>query len=158
VTRDPQAAAIGIRLRARFAQAKNELALEIAANLAKSCPVDTGHAKRNFIPSVTTPFVGEATGRAEYDTGVVQVLGATLAEPVFVANNVPYLKFLIGGSSDQQPPGWDVAAIDEAVATMQARYDGIKIDVSRRSEVVSARGGGAAENLASAYSPFGGDE
>lgn len=144
---DPQVAAIEARLLAAIAEARNALALEITANLQDRCPVDTGHARANFVPSLAAPFAGEAQDGGAQAAGVAQVLGAKLSDDVFVANNVPYIGRLIGGSSSQAPAGWDVEAIDQAVQTIQSRYDALQIEVSdggaSASATIKARGQGA---------------
>ncbi len=161
MTLDPDAEAIGDTLRAMFAKASAELVLEINANLVEACPVDTGNARANFVPSVAAAFDGsiQATGQvstgAEQQAGISAVLGYRFGQgDLFITNHVPYIGRLIGGYSDQAPAGWDLVAIDAAVKTIQDRYDMLRIDVSSSLEI-SARGAYAAENVASAYSPFG---
>jgi len=157
VARDPQVSAIGVRLRAGIAGTVKELALEITANLIEACPVDTGHARRNFIPAIGEPFDGEDDGAAQL-TGQAQVLGYQLVDgDIHITNNVPYIGALLAGHSAQAPVGWDLAAVDKAVADVQTRHDGTSIDVSS-SAVASERGAPAAAGLAGAYSPFWGDE
>lgn len=154
---DRQATETAGSLAALIGDAVKALTLEVTANLKAGCPVDTGHARANIIPSIGQPFELEAEGTAAQERGEALVLSYTLDQgDVIVTNNVPYWGPLIGGHSDQAPPGWDVAAIDQAVATVQQEYD-VQIDVGR-SQAVSARGAGAAAGLASAYSPFGGDD
>lgn len=154
---DPQAIRVGANLRGLLGQIKAELCLEIAANLREACPVDTGHARANILPSVDQPYEGEVDGGGAYDAAVIAIVGAAPEAELYVTNNVPYWPRLIGGSSTQAPPGFDLVAIDTAVQTVEQRYAGLSIDVSG-SEVVSARGAGAAGGIAAAYSPFGGEE
>lgn len=154
---DPQAIRAGANLRAQLAAVKAELALEIVAKLREACPVDTGHARMNILPSVDQPYAGEVDGGAVYDAQVVAVISAPPEAPLYVTNNVPYWHRLIVGSSQQAPAGFDLAAIDAAVAIVEARHEGLSIDVTG-SDVISARGAGAAAGLAAAYSPLGGDE
>lgn len=126
---DSQAADIGARLRAELNAVKNALAMEITANLVEACPVDTGNARANFVPTIDSPFEGEG-GAGAREAGVAAVLGSQVTDDVYVSNNVPYLKFLIGGSSSQAAAGWDLVAIDTAVQTIQGQYDGVQIDVT----------------------------
>lgn len=156
MARDPQANAIGARLRAELAKVASALTLEVTAELVETCPVDTSHARSNFVPSIGDAATGEDDGAAQ-QAGIAAVLGYRLGPPLHISNNVPYLGRLIGGSSSQQPPGWDVAAIDRGIQTIQSQYDSVQIDVSNSGEV-SVRGASPAGNMASAYSPFGGDE
>jgi hypothetical protein len=131
VATDPQVAAIAARLRAEAAEAAKTLVLEIDANLRAATPVDTGHARANWVPSVGEAFAAEAAGSAAHDAGVAQVLSFKLGDgDLYETNNVPYIGRLIGGSSSQAPAGWDLAAVDQAQQTVQARYDGLQIDVT----------------------------
>lgn len=121
---------VGDRLRAAIlVEARSALALELDAELRKRTPVDTGHARANWIPSVGVPADGEG-GSAAHAAGVAAVLAAGPNEDMFVTNNVPYIDRLIAGSSTQAPAGWDLEAVDTAVASVQARYNALDIDVT----------------------------
>lgn len=145
---------IADNLEALASEALAALCLEIAANLTEACPVDTGHARRNFVPSIGQPHDGEDEGQAQAQ-GQAEVAAYRVAMgDLYVTNNVPYLPNLIMGSSSQQPAGWDLIAIDKAVQDVQARYGGLTLDVSVSSSVMD-RGGFAAGNVADAFSPFG---
>lgn len=134
-----------------------DLTLEVAANLTQDAPVDTGHFRRNFVPSIGQPHEGEDDGEAAA-MGTAAMLSYQIGSgDTFVANNVPYGRYLVLGSSSQAPAGWDLAAVDRAVATIQARYDGLRLDVTASVDA-SLRGAGAAAGMVAAYSPFGGDE
>lgn len=146
---------IGERLRKHIEQIFKALTLEIDRELRKATPVDTGHARANWVPSVGAPHVGEVAtvrvgstiGSSAHAAGVASVLSFKLGDgALWVSNAVPYLQTLNYGWSDQAPPLWIEAAIDRAVATIQARYN-VKIDIDRP----------VGEGLASAYSPFGDD-
>lgn len=132
------------------------LTLEVTANLTAAAPVKTGHVRRNFVPSVATPHDGEDDGAAQQQ-GQAEVLSYRIGQgDLYVTNNVDYLQYLILGSSDQQPAGWDLASVDQAVETIRQQYD-VTIDVTSSVDV-SARGAGAAKGLAGAFSPFGDEE
>lgn len=121
-------------------------------------PVDTGHARANWIPSVGEPFAGEVPGvsSSAHDAGVAAVLGYKLGDgPAWVTNNVPYILVLNDGWSDQQPAGFIERAIDEALAEAREKF-GADIDVTAGTP--SQLGAEIAGNVASAYSPFGGDD
>lgn len=148
-----QADAIRQNLETLIGGAAKALTLEVTANLIRDCPVKTGHARRNFVPSVGEPHEGEDDGQAQR-TGEAEVLQYRIGDgPLHVANNVPYMGRLILGSSDQAAPGWDLVAVDQAVATVQELYS-VTIDVTSSADV-SSRGARAAEGLAGAFSPFG---
>lgn len=151
-----QADDVGALLMAAASDAVKALVFEVQANLIAAAPVDTGHVRRNFVQSIGAPFEGEGDGEAQV-AGQAEMLSYKISDgDTFVSNNVGYLQYLILGSSSQAPAGWDLAAVDQAVATIQAQYDGIQLDVTSSSDV-SARGAGAAAGLADTFAP-GGDE
>ena len=145
-----QADRIGERLRKHIEQIFKALCLEIDKELRKATPVDTGHARANWVPSVGSPHVGDlesAAAAMAHAAGVAGVLRFKLGDgALWVSNGVDYVAILNYGTSDQAPAMWIEAAIDRAVATIQARYS-VKIDIDRP----------VGEGLASAYNPLGDD-
>ncbi len=120
-------------------------------------PVDTGHARANWVPSVGAPFAVEVPGisSTEHDAGVAAVLGYKLGDgPTWITNNVPYILALNDGWSSQQPAGFIERAIDETLAEARERFG----DINVTAGTVGQLGGEIAGNLAGAYSPFGGDD
>lgn len=148
-----QAVAIRQNLETLIGGAAKALTLEVCANLVRDCPVKTGHARRNFVPSVGEPHEGEDDGQAQR-AGEAEVLQYRIGDgPLHVSNSVPYIDRLVLGSSVQAPAGWDLQAVDQAVATVQELYN-VTLDVSSSADV-AARGAAAAQGLAGAFSPFG---
>lgn len=142
-----QARAIGDRLKRHIESIFKALTLEIDKELRKSTPVDTGHARANWVPSVGSPHVAVVEGLAAHAAGVGRVLRFKLGDgSLWVSNAVEYVQILNYGTSSQAPPLWIEAAVDRAVATIQQRYN-VKIDIDRP----------VGEGLASAYSPFADD-
>lgn len=161
-----QVIALEKSLRAETAKACRELVLEIDAELRKSpgeggTPVQTGHARANWVPSIGAPFVGEVSGAATHDAAVVSLMRYVLEQgSLWVSNNVPYINMLNLGHSKQAPSGFVEAAIDRALATVQGRHDRLKLDLKTTGAGTFSdfAGGSAAGNVASAYSPFGGGD
>ncbi len=155
-----QSAAIGDRLRAELATASKALILEIDKELRKrgtGTPVDTGHARANWVPSIGAQHAGVVEGDAAHEAGVASVLGFKLEDgSLFVSNGVPYINRLNYGHSKQAPAMFIEACVDRALTKIQTRYAG-KMDIAA-SAVRSQIGAAGAENMASAYSPFGGDD
>ncbi len=118
-----QSAAHGDAMRKAVATAAKALILEIDAELRKSTPVDTGHARANWVPSVGTPHSGTDSGSA-HATGVAAVVGYELGPPLFESNNVDYISRLNYGHSKQAPALFVESAVERAQATMQARLAG----------------------------------
>lgn len=150
------AAEIRKNLEAALAGAAKALALEVTAELTKACPVDTGHARRNFVPSIGAPSEDDDEGGAQ-QAGMVAVASYQIGDgDLYVTNNVPYIDRLILGSSQQAPAGWDLVAVDTAMQTVQQQWN-VRIDVTSGADV-SARNAQAAAGVAAAFSPLGGEE
>lgn len=119
-------------------------------------PVDTGHARANWVPSIGSPFGGSVAGTSssEHDAGVAAVLGYKLGDgPAWVTNNVPYILILNDGHSSQQPAGFIERAIDETLDEAREKFGEINVAAGTKGQL----GGQMAGNIASAYSPFGDD-
>jgi hypothetical protein len=152
---------------ARVERATKAVALGIDANLRRSpsrggTPVDTGHARASWVPSVGAPASIEPAGssNAEHDAGVQAVLRFKLGDgAIYVATNAGYVRRLNLGSSDQAPAGWIEGSIDKAKADVASGH-GVELDIrtTGAGTFSDEAGGYGADNMASAYSPFGGDE
>jgi hypothetical protein len=167
-------ARIGDSLRKKIASAAKALVLEIDKNLRKVTPVDTGHARANWVPSVGTPHETEVestskVGSAEHSAGVTKVLAYKLEQgALYVSNNVPYIRTLNYGHSKQAPAAFIEFAVDQALRTVKAdlaqylNTEGLLAANSMSAfatlDKVGGFGAQGAENVASAYSPFGGDD
>lgn len=139
------AAQIAIQLEQALAGEAKALVLDIARNLRvappEGTPVQTGHARRNWIPSAGQPHSGEVDGD-EYAQGLAAVLAWKVGDgPLWVSNSAPYIQRLNDGHSKQSPAGFVERAVDMALAKAQQRV-----------------GGQGAQNLAAAYSPLGGED
>lgn len=152
--------AIDRKIAALIERAAKSLVLEIDRELRKrgtGTPVDTGHARANWVPSIGQPFRGEAPGTslAEHDAGVAEILGFKLAsgQMLYLSNNVPYVRRLNDGWSQQAPALFVEACVDRALASVKAKL-GVDFGQSRFQSSVGAAG---AENVAGAYSPFSDD-
>lgn len=158
-----QSDALQAQIEKQIAQAYVALVLEIVAELKKSpgqggTPVDTGHARANWVPSIGQPFAGEVDTDAD---AVGRLLGYRLEQgTLWISNNAPYIELLDLGYSHQAPPGFIEAAIERAVATIQLRYQllDIRIDTRGAGTFVDLKGGAAAQGIASTYSPLGGSD
>jgi len=150
-----QSARIGAALRSTAQRVCIALALEIDRELRLATPVDTGHARRNWVPSVGQPHQGAVQDDSAHAQGIAAVLAYELASgALWVANAVPYIRALNYGHSQQAPAGFVERAIDLAMATVSRKFGHLtEMRTAFRQEV----GGMAAENIASAYSPFSGD-
>jgi hypothetical protein len=99
------------------------LALDVHGNLVEATPVDTGHARINWTPTVAAPARGEIEG-ADPSSAVDPVVALGPASPgdiMFITNNVPYIRRLNEGSSPQAPAGFVEKAVERAVKKREGR-------------------------------------
>lgn len=148
-----EAQRIGDAMRAHAARAAKMLVLEIDKELRKGTPVDTGHARRNWVPSIGSPHGSETKDDSAHAAGIAEVLRYQLEQgPLWVANVVPYILRLNYGHSTQAPAGFVEIAVDRAMGTVKAKT-GVDYQTAYREDAAQA----GASNTASAYSPFGDD-
>lgn len=159
-----QADRIGGKLRRGVAKAAAALILEANRELRTAPPLGTpvqdGNARANWIPSVGAP--SDATGDAAAATGSAQVATYQLGQgDLYLSNRTPYIRRLNDGWSKQSPALFVEAALERAKTKVNAMLKGtgsvggIGIGTGQSAQDIA---GAAAGNLASAYSPFGGDE
>lgn len=98
------------------------LTLKITSNLQEATPVDTGWARANWVPSIGQPFRGFAGSREKINGSLTAEGVAKVATsyqfsqgPIYVSNNVPYMRYLNEGSSLKAPAGFVQAAVQKAI-------------------------------------------
>ena len=96
----------------------------VTAELRKDTPVDTGWARANWIPQVDSPFTGVdgtrtrgAISTSAQAAGTAQAAAFNIKKDtvIFITNNVPYIKKLNAGSSQQAPALFIESAVANAV-------------------------------------------
>lgn len=100
------------------------LALEVDANLRERTPVDTGHARANWVPAVGAPHSAEVGGVSEgpHAAGVARLITYRVADgPVFASNRVPYITRLNEGHSQQAPMLFVQQSIADAIDEREGR-------------------------------------
>ena len=154
------AAGIAAALEKQVAKTAVALALQIDRNLRRApsaggTPVDTGHARANWVPSVGVPHTSDVDSDSAHAAGVAAVIGYQLGSgPIYVSNAAKYVERLNMGSSQQAPAGFVERCIDEAEQAVQAKMN---TPIGMSSTSADDAGGRAAVGIADAYSPFGGD-
>lgn len=104
------------------------IALDAVANLVEDTPRKTGWARANWVPSIGTPArvnvdvkdpqPGQVQSRSgEREAGVLLVASSykLASGPIYITNNVPYIRRLNDGHSQQAPAGFVQASILRAV-------------------------------------------
>ena len=113
---DRQTILIVSEMKRTAAEVVKKLTLDVTANLIETTPVDTGHARANWVPKIGQPERGEQASAAAQVAGQAAVATATaISQPVYVSNNVPYITRLNDGSSTQAPKGFVQRAIRRAI-------------------------------------------
>ena len=102
-----------------------KIGLDVTANLIETTPVDTGWARANWVPSAGRPESNDPGIRdrsrvpgaqAKQAVGQAELLRYKLGRgKAFVTNNVPYIRQLNEGSSQQAPRGFVQRAVRKAV-------------------------------------------
>jgi hypothetical protein len=117
------------KLRGATSASVRRLVRHTTARLIDATPVDTGHARANWVPSVGSPYTGidgskESVSTAAQTAGLARLASYRLEQgQVFLSNNVPYLAILDQGSSAQAPAGFVDRAIEQSIAEERAIAD-----------------------------------
>jgi hypothetical protein len=151
----PQADRIGAAMRKAVEKEIKAFALDLDRLLRRATPVDTGHARRNWIPSVGAPVEAETNDDGPHEEGVLAIASWALGKgSIWESNPVDYIEYLNYGSSKKAPAGFVELCIGIALERARAR-GATFIDVSSK---ISELGEAYAGNVAEAFSPFGDDE
>lgn len=117
-----RAARVGREVRAEISKTVRDVMLLVVSNLKNSTPVDTGHAQSNWIVTTKHPFAGvdgsrTSVSHAMQDRGITTVMGYDVGRdgPLYLRNNVHYIKYLNRGHSQQAPAGFVTTAIMAAL-------------------------------------------
>jgi hypothetical protein len=120
VARDPQTAKIGRAMREKLSQMLSDVMIAAADSVTRATPVDTGHAMSNWILSTGSPYAGIAGSResvsfSEQAAGVAKIQRYDIGRDgkIYLKNNVDYMRFLAGGSSQQATRGWITIALQQ---------------------------------------------
>ena len=151
----PQADAIAAEMRRSVEKQAIALVLDLVKALMRATPVDTGHARRNWFASIGQPVTVESDEGAGAANAAVTGYKLEMG-PLWVANPVDYVVFLNYGSSKKAAAGWIETTVMQVLQRAKERSSSGGLDVAGiQTGFADLVGGGGAENLASAYSPFG---
>jgi len=104
-----------------------KVAFDTDNDLVAQTPVDTGRARSNWIPSLGSP--SSITVEAGNKPPIEPVISRyTLNDTIFITNNLPYIRRLNDGYSQQQPtPSW----VDATVAKNSRKIKQVVQEVKR---------------------------
>lgn len=118
---DPRALAADMH--AFVARAAGQVMTSVTNAVVEATPVDTTHAKTNWVPSVGAPHDGVVGSKENPDAGPQSSGYAALATydlkqgDLFTTNDVDYMEHLDQGSSAQAPPDFVNDAVDVGIRT-----------------------------------------
>lgn len=94
-------------------------ALQVDRELVNETPVDTGRARANWLPSINSPrteTVGESNAESPLN------LNYKLGDTIYIANNLPYIRRLNDGHSQQAPAGFVDKIIQRARSSVKDKF------------------------------------
>lgn len=124
---------LGQQVSRRFTARTNQLALNMVQGLLEATPVDTGQAISNWIVSLQGPDNGQvqpyvpgqfgsthqANITAAYNSAVTTIGGRRPGVPIYIQNNLDYIRRLNDGWSNQAPSGFFQTTILDAVSSVR---------------------------------------
>lgn len=124
MARSPQATRVITQMNDFTAKQSRKLIINVHGNLVKDTPRDTSWAANNWLPAIGSP-ARQVVGSPESPTLGASTSAGTLATvaltyefrqgPVYISNNVPYIRKLNEGSSKQAPAGFVELGVQRAV-------------------------------------------
>lgn len=116
-----QSAKIGRQIRADLSRVLSQTMLAVVDNLISTTPVDTGHARNNWVLTTRQPYTSEDGSRvapsdAAQRAGIAKIQNYDIGRdgPIYLRDNVRYMQFLDAGSSSQAPAGFVGACFRDA--------------------------------------------
>lgn len=95
--------------------------LAVDAALVLNTPVDTGRARSNWIVSLNAPSVLVVDPNKTPDpNGIIASFKVT--DTAYIANNLPYIRRLNEGSSQQAPAGFVDLAVQSGISVANRRF------------------------------------
>jgi hypothetical protein len=103
--------------------AARNIALELFKRVIKKTPVDKGRARTNWQGSIGLPVLGtvettDKNGGATMAKVVSASAGFEVGDTIYLANNLPYIRKLEEGSSQQAPAGMVALTVQEFAAVV----------------------------------------
>ena len=85
-----------------------KVCFDMSESIIKQTPVDSGRAKGNWQPTINSPASGTTNDLGEVSIGKTGSVAAKLklGDTFYLVNNLPYIKRLNDGWSDQAPAGF----------------------------------------------------
>ena len=111
-----------------------ETGKEIGKEVVIDTPVDTGHARANWRPSINAPAIVPVTRADKTGAGTIARISVVAkqfkaGDVFYLTNNVPYIEQLNEGSSPQAEPNFVQDAVKTAVErAVRAKVGGIVDD------------------------------
>jgi hypothetical protein len=113
-------------------QVGRKVALELFRRVIYKTPVDTGRARANWQVTIGTPAAGtieidDTNGGATMSKATAASAGFKAGDTIYLTNNLPYIRRLEEGSSQQAPAGMVALTVQEFAQIVNQ----ISVEVSR---------------------------
>lgn len=100
-----------------------KLSLDVLTGVVTQTPVDTGRARGAWLAGSTltseTPERLDSSGGGTIASGASEIATASFAQPIYVQNNVSYIRALENGHSQQAPQGM----VAVTISNIKAKYN-----------------------------------
>lgn len=124
-------------LEMRVETVKKKVAFDLYAQIIQKTPVDTGRARASWNISVNNPDPsvapemdksknsdGKKLKRGDSLTGIeagknISLLESNLEDPIYITNNLDYIEYLEGGSSEQAPAGMVMLSVQAILTELE---------------------------------------
>lgn len=113
---------VGLKIEGNVEQGLRKAVLAIDNALVSTTPVDTGRARSNWLANLDSPSLDttKATVPSARTATTVQRFKLGRNTAIHLTNNLPYIKSLDEGTSQQQPAGFVKRAIFAGVAAVKS--------------------------------------
>jgi hypothetical protein len=130
---EDQLRAFQVKTERNLTQVGRKVALEMFKRVIYKTPVDTGRARANWQVTIGSQASGtveidDKSGGATMSKATAASAGFNAGDTIYLTNNLPYIRKLEEGSSQQAPTGMVALTVQEFAAVVKS----IGVEISRQ--------------------------
>jgi hypothetical protein len=130
---EDQLRAFQVKTERNLTQVGRKVALEMFKRVIYKTPVDTGRARANWQVTIGSQASGtveidDKSGGATMSKATAASAGFNAGDTIYLTNNLPYIRKLEEGSSQQAPTGMVALTVQEFAAVVKS----IGLEISRQ--------------------------
>tara|TARA_R110000796_G_scaffold19198_4_gene57529 strand:+ start:1120 stop:1530 length:411 start_codon:yes stop_codon:yes gene_type:complete len=130
---EDQLRAFQVKTERNLTQVGRKVALEMFKRVIYKTPVDTGRARANWQVTIGSQASGtveidDKSGGATMSKATAASAGFKAGDTIYLTNNLPYIRKLEEGSSQQAPAGMVALTVQEFAAVVKS----IGLEISRQ--------------------------